>query len=497
MPEIKKLSVLLILILLFSGCFFSQEKTPLEETSHEFSFRESPLFPFYCVGQDNMLWRIENNGSFSLNHKVNYSLGSGDQSFICYLREKDKIYFATDITVKNGVTLCSVFSAVGRETPQIFAQNVQLSSIRVSPNGDVLFIDEACVLFYMRNGIISKIEENVAQGEFVSESSFLFRLKNGKYNGTEFEYPIYSATADYRNYLTDALSIICADSENGKAYIIKNKHTVQKRASSVEVADCFVYADGEILFDISSVVLSQFENETKHTFLLSCSETSTVLKYDIYRIDSSEPVLKASNVISAKYISSSRDALAYEYKNQSEIITTVIFSDNRTVSLSLGKNVSLNNVYYQAPDLYVFSQNELFVVENNQLLSVFKGFESVYPCSSGLICFREASPPYSAYACINKNVTFLASNIASSSPVFDNGFLYFYTNESNDLSLSTLQGGYTAYISNVDVFIGFVFNGETVAAVKSDDKSLFLADKNGITDTKIKVKRFIKNKEVI
>ena len=486
----RKIAILLLIVMLFAGCGRAGNSTP-GATSYSFSASDSGIFPFYCVGEDDKLWRIERHGAYLVDKKVSYSSGNTESGFVRYLSNTDTVVFATDVTVENGVKLCTLCVKVGSGKEEAVAASVRIDSIRLLESGDMLFINGENTLYFRRDGINIKIQEDVAQGEFVGEDTFLYRLKKGKYENGEFSYPIYSATAEYRNHLTDALDIVAADHENGKAYIIRDKHTVQKRTSSVEVARCFVYADGEILFDIPSVVLSQFE-ENKHVFLVSCNESEPTLKYDLFRIDGGESVLKASDIISGRYVSADRSTFAYETLVNGTVMANICDYTDYVHTCALDNNSSLDSIYAVGGNRYMFLDGTVRLLGEGGSTSVLENVSSVRIMENALICFKEKTPPYNVYVIKDKTAFFMAGNVQSNKLTYKDGYLYYYLNASGDLGMSDSDGRGTAFISNTDTDIGFICFGGTVAVAKSDDKTLLVVSRMGMTDCKVKIKSFVK-----
>ncbi len=489
MKTYKILALILLVTLVFTGCV---DKTKENANNDKYSFiaDQSSIFPFFCIGQDDKLWRVERHGATNTDITVNYPTGNTSLNFVRYLKEEQTVIFATDIIVKNGQVIANIGQLVGQEK-EIIAQNIKLDTLRLQDNGDMLFIDENDTLFFRRDGIVIKIEEGVAQGEFVGGDTFLFRLKKGAETDGQYLYPIYSATAEYRNHLMDAQNIISTDSENGKAYIIKDRHTVQKRASSVEVATLFVYADGEILFDIPSVVLSQFE-ESKHIFLVSCNESEPTLKYDLYRIDSSQAQLKAKDIIWGGYISLNRDVYAYEIFENDKVKTKIIDYTDKVSTYTLSANCSLENIFSNGGNIYLFEGDELKVLEDGKIsLTVLMGVNSVKNTENGLILFKGKTPPYSVSVCKNKSIFNTCGNVQSNKVLYKDSKLYYYTGESNDLNMADANGMITAITSDADMNIGFIIKEGTVAVAKNHDKTLHIANSSGIINAGLKIKSFV------
>lgn len=483
----KKIIFILIIALLFTGC---EKEVPEEKiTEYYYSGVESGIFPFYVIGEDDGLWCVKKNRAYSLGYTVNYNVGGREESFVKCV--DGAVFFATDITVKNGIKLCDVVTCEEEKEPQLILENIMLESLRVTDSGDILYIDQADTLFFRRDGINIKIEENVSEAELVGEDTFLFRMKNGTLTDGELLYPIYYATAEYRNHLIDALDIVAADMENGKAYIIKDRHTVQKRATIQEVAHCYVYSEGEIIFDIPSVLLSQF-NENKHVFLIACNENEPTLKYNLYRIDGSSPVLKASGIASGKYISADRQVFAYETTVKGEIRTEIINPNDKIASCVLGEKYSLDSLKCINEHIYIMTSGTLGILNYDSAVEeIGTNISKAEEIFGRLFCFMDKTPPYSVMVCEGKEMIPLVSDAANKNFIYENGYFYYFSGETKELSLVDSGGKKTALMSSADTEIGFLAKNGTVAAVRSEDKSLYILSQNGITDTKLKVKRFI------
>lgn len=476
----KKLLLILSLILVFVGC--TPEKANING-ERLFNAEDNGLFPFYCVDNENILWRVESKGAFSTGKEVN------EKSFIRYLKEKDIIIFTTDHYDKKGVAYCTLMMKASKNQPENIFENVRLDSVRVQNDGNLLFIDEKDSLYFRRDGITTRIESDVIESEFVSEDAFLFRLKKAVTEDNEKVYPIYYATFDYRNFLMNGADIIKADSENGKAYIIKNRHTVQKRASAKEVADCYVYGDGEILFSVSSVLLSQFEEES-HIFLVAVNENASTLKYDLYRVDGAEAVKKCENIISGRYVS--KNVFVYEQQTPEEVKTYIIDHTDKVYSYSLGENCSPENIYYVYPYKYLLKNGELLTLGENEIEALIDdNIEEIFVRENSLICIKEKSQPYTVNVCNGIFIQNKANDVFSKEIVFKNNFLYYYSNEGNQLNVVDTWGTATALIGNINTKVGFLCYNGTVAVLKNDTGTLFIVNGNGAVDTELKIKKFI------
>lgn len=476
----KKLALILTLLLILTGCapdFFNKN----DGEEHLFNAKNSDIFPFYCVDNDDVLWRIENKGAFSVGEEVS------EKSFIKFLKEKDIIIFTTAHYDKKGVTYCTLMAQNGKNAPESIFENVRLDSVRVQSDGNLLFIDEKDNLYFRRDGITTRIEGEVAQSEFVAEDTFLFRLKKAVQEDNETLYPIYHATFDYRNFLMNGEDIIKADSENGKAYIIKNKHTVQKRASAKEVADCYVYGDGEILFSVSSALLSQFDEES-HIFMIAVNEKESTLKYDLYRVDGAEPVLKCENVISGRYIA--QNVFAYEQQTPQEVKTYIIDHTDSVYGYSLGENCSPENIYYVNPYRYLIKDGELLTLGENEIEALIDdNIQSVLMTDNALICIKGTSQPYTVNVCTGVSVRNKANDVCSRNVIYKENYLYYFSNDGKELNVVDPWGNSTALIGNINT--SFLCDKGTVAVLKNDTSTLFLASGNGVIDTELKIKRFV------
>lgn len=374
------------------------------------------IFPFYCIGVDDQLWRVQSNGSLCSHIQVNYSLQGQERNYVYPVPGTDTVLYATNLTLENGIVLCSLGLWNAPEAARTLAENVRFDSLCANEDGSVLFIDKENTLYLYQDGMAGKIEENVAQAVFVGEETFLYRLAQGEYIGGEFSYPVYWATADYRNYLMDALDIAAVDSSSGRAFLIKNRHTVQKRAATAEVAECFVYADGEILFSIPSVLLSQFAEDTGHMVLFSCDEAKTTLQYNLFRINGDEPVLIASAVLSGRYVSSDRTAFVYETAQEDIIKTNLLTADHKVIQLPSGGAVSLENVFFCAPYLYLLTGGTLSVMDvetGGAFEKLAGGLSAARLSGTSLICFQGSRAPYSVSVCSGREITPLTSSAAN------------------------------------------------------------------------------------
>ena len=459
------------------------------------------IFPFYCIGVDDQLWRVQSNGSLCSHIQVNYSLQGQERNYVYPVPGTNTVLYATNLTLENGIVLCSLGLWNAPEAARTLAENVRFDSLCANEDGSVLFIDKENTLYLYQDGMAGKIEENVAQAVFVGEETFLYRLAQGEYIGGEFSYPVYWATADYRNYLMDALDIAAVDSSSGRAFLIKNRHTVQKRAATAEVAECFVYADGEILFSIPSVLLSQFAEDTGHMVLFSCDEAKTTLQYNLFRINGDEPVLIASAVLSGRYVSSDRTAFVYETAQEDIIKTNLLTADHKVIQLPSGGAVSLENVFFCAPYLYLLTGGTLSVMDvetGGAFEELAGGLSAARLSGTSLICFQGSRAPYSVSVCSGREITPLTSSAANDTFIYEDGYLYYYTGEGNfyNISMAAPDGKEIAYISNIDTQIGFIAGDTFVAAAKRDDKSLYVAHLDGFMDTKIKIKKIISDREV-
>ena len=476
----KKLILILSLLLIFTGCRPENVNTKRE---YLFNAENSGLFPFYCVDNENVLWRVENKGAFSVEKEIS------EKSFIKYLKEKDIIIFTTAHYDKKGATFCTLMLKNGKNQPENIFDNVRLDSIRVQSDGNLLFIDEKDNLYFRRDGITTRIEGEVIQSEFVSEDTFLFRLKKAVTEDNETVYPIYYATFDYRNFLMNGADIIKTDSENGKAYIIKNKHTVQRRASAKEVADCYVYGDGEILFSVSSALLSQFE-ENSHMFLIAVNENSSTLKYDLYRVDGAEPVKKCENIISGRYIA--KNVFAYEQQTPEEVRTYITDHTDSVYEYSLGENCSPENIYYANSQKYLLKDGELLTLGEKEIEALIDdSIEEIFVKENSLICIKEKLHPYTISVCNGTSVENKANDVYSKNVVFRNNLLYYYSNEGNQLNVVDTWGTRTALIGNIDTKVGFLCYNGTVAVLKNDTETLFIVSTSGAVDTELKINKFI------
>ena len=149
------------------------------------------IFPFYCIGVDDQLWRVQSNGSLCSHIQVNYSLQGQERNYVYPVPGTDTVLYATNLTLENGIVLCSLGLWNAPEAARTLAENVRFDSLCANEDGSVLFIDKENTLYLYQDGMAGKIEENVAQAVFVGEETFLYRLAQGEYIGGEFSYPVY------------------------------------------------------------------------------------------------------------------------------------------------------------------------------------------------------------------------------------------------------------------------------------------------------------------
>jgi hypothetical protein len=487
----KRLSILLLAVLLFTGCYQAPVIQEPPATHYDYLAPQSEIFPFYCIGEDNKLWRVERSRASLIDVTVNYFPSGQEKGFVKYIREKDTVIFATDITVENGNTVATLSFIKGTDAPEKIAEKIKLDTLRVLKSGDLLYIDTSDTLFLRRNGNLMRIEENVQQAEFADEETFLFRLKNGTNVDGEILYPIYSSTGEYRNLLMEGLEIASADHSVGRAYIIKNKHTVTKRASSVTVADVCVFYDGAIIFEIPSAVLS-LVCENRYGFIVSCNEDEKTLVYDLYYTGNTLPVKKAEGIIAGRYVSQINDVFAYESYIDGKVKTSVINGNGKTYTYDLGSECSLENVYYSSPYTYVFINGSVRLLENGKIKkTVATDIRSVRLINEGLLCFRENTPPYSVSLLVGEEMKNTAGNVQTSDVIYRDGYLYYYTGDGSELNVVDGENNSTALISNVDSSLGFITNKGTAAIIKKNDGTLYIVAEKGITNTSLKIKKFV------
>ncbi len=454
---------------------------PSTATEYTLHCSESDIFPFFAVDTSDALWKIENTSARMLGANA-VAAGSG-----CFLRYTDgKLIFACDINVKNGITLCNIMLEASGKTGSI-GHDVRFDSLRVGISGEVLFIGSNDTLYYYSDGILSEIEQNIAQAEFIGNETFLMRSKSGSYVDGEFRYPIYSYSAGFRNYVIDAPEIIAADAESGRAFIIRNRHTVQKRTSSVETAECCIYSDGEIVYEIPSVVLSQFDKSGTHRYLLACDESLATLKYVLYGIYSNEPKLISSNVISGEYISFDRRVYRFETETGGQPVTNI--TDGEKV-FGFPAESDVSGIYFLGDTLYKFRNGTLSLADGTHIID---DIESISAQRDGLFCISGTEPPYSVYLCTGNTATLIISDAATTELKYSGSAVYYYTGEkgSYDLASASFSGNKTALMSNVDTRTDFVCASDHVAAVRNDGKMLYIISPSGITEITIPVQHLI------
>jgi len=481
-------AMLTALMLFMCGCNGATQVEP--DSVISFSCAESELFPFFCIDVNGNLWKISSNGATPLNICVSFSAGSLENSFLRYIKSNDLLIFAQSITVNNGVTLCSICTY--RDSVNQIKENVIFNSLRVNKFGEMLFITSDGSLYYFKGDTLSFIEANVADAEFVGEDAFLARSSEGTYRDGSFHYPIYSYISGYRNYIDEGLEIVKADRNDGYGIIIKSKRTVQKRAAAREVGDLIICGDGEVISEIRSAVIGEVQGGD---FILACDEYSTTLKYNLYQLVGGVPSLISDNVISGKYISTDMLAYMYETESNGKIMTNTVLTNGKKTSFEADSDISC--IKYIEPNTYVLAEGRLSIMNGKTLL---ENIESVYVSSNTLIAVKGNEAPYSIYTCVGEALSVVAADALSTHFEFCDDYLYYYSGErdSYNLAMTDCKTSFTtALISNVDSKIGYIYNKSSVAAVKNDDKMLFIISGNSYIGTTIAVSRFVCGNEII
>ena len=492
MIKTKLLILLLLPVLLLCSC--AKEENAAQEI--EYLSQQEGIYPFYAIGRDDMLYRVQRNGNINAGVRVNYSVGGKELNFIRYIPKKQRVVCATDIRTENGVTLCSLAVFYEKDKAEINAQNVRFESIRVSSEGNVLFIDKEYELNFLSGGIIKKVASDVYKAEFVGTDEFLYLVGTGKNTDGSFEYPIYYATADSVNYLLDAYDIVCADEKMQRAYIINNKHIVQKRASHTYVAECFVYSSGEIRFSIKYAIVSRLGEDESYSFIISCNTSGTTLTYDINKIDGDIPVLYASGVLGATAIDGG--GYIYETLPGEKATTNIVQKGKEKISFPSIDGLPIDKMRLIGDNIYVLSSGKLYRMLPDKYTpeEILEDVSSITKCSEGILCYCSTDTQYSVYFFNGESTKILTKNSSKETAAYSGGYLYYYTGEGYDLSLAS-QGGDMAYISNIDPKIGILTCGDTVAVAKADDKSLFIASKERAVDTQLKIKKIVMKDEVL
>lgn len=477
----------LLLLLVLTACREAQPTpTPEPVTVLPFTAPTQELLPFFCLGEDGCLWYVTNEGARSL-EKTAEVTADGRTLFFARTLE-DGVIFASDFSSAEGTDRCCVYQWTGGVLT-LLAENVLYDSLRLCTDGSLLYIDGAHTLYERRGGMNHRIAENVAQAESVGGETFLYRLRTGRYENGEFVYPVYSATVDYRNYLMDAAEIAACDEASGRAYLIREKHTVQKRSAAVEVARCFICADGEILYEIPSVPLFQFADAQVPPALLSCREDQPTLIYQLYLPTDDIMLHVCENCVDGRIIG--EGVFAFEKLEGNALSIGVIRQENKPDTVS-SDQVSLKQLYSGREGVFAFFDGCLHEFRKG-FPQVGESAASVIPADGVFLLLKEKKAPFSVMVYRDGQCVSLTTDAADDRMLYRDGYLYYYTGEKGAYHLSMVDdaGCETAYISNVDDLIGFTAEGRTVAAAKTEDKTLYLAGPWGVVDTKLKIKRFI------
>ena len=477
----------LLLLLVLTACEKPQPApTPAPETVLPFTAPTQALLPFYCLGEDGCLWHVTRDGASSLLKPAEAAMGS--RTFFFAREVNDGVIFASDFASSAGTDRCGVYHwADGVLT--LLAQDVLYDSLRLCKDGSLLYIDSANTLYYRRGGMNHRIAEDVAQAEPVGKEAFIYRLRTGRYENGEFVYPIYSATVDYRNFLMDAAEIAVCDEASGRAFLLREKHTVQKRSAAAEVARCFICADGEILYEIPSVPLFQFADRQVPPALLSCREDQPTLVYRLYLPTDDLMLSVCENCVDGRIIG--EDVFAFEKLEGNTLSIGVIRQQNKPDTVNTDQ-VSLKQLYSGREGVFAFFDGCLHEFRKG-FPKVGENAASVIPADGAFLLLKEKSAPFTVMLYRDGQCVCLTDDAADERMMYRNGFLYYYTGEKGAYHLSLVddRGRETAYISNVDDTIGFLAEGLTVAAAKMEDKTLYLAGPWGVVDTKLKIRRFI------
>ena len=474
---------LIFLISLLSCCSPkpSQEGAP----SVDFLSSADGIFPFYTIGTDNMLYRAQKNGVFPTSMRVSYSIFGKETHLVKYFKQTDTLIFASEIFVQGADVICSLFMLQGNELTQIY-DNVLFNSVKISTSASIAFITSEKKLIHYAKGNLSHIDDNVLRCEFASQDKIIYMLDQGYFNQTSFLYPTFCATDDYRFFIADSFDIVTAPNNQNLVFLLKDTRTVQKRASSCDVADCIVLLDGQELAQIPSVVLSQFLKNNLSNFLLSCDEAQPTLQFLLYKIDQNGPSLLAKNVLSGKSASFLGDAFAFEALTQNGVKTFVAQGYIKEITQ---ENVTIDNVFCFNNEIYTLFSDNLCI--NDKV--ILKDVEHVNFDKEGLVCFVLQGQAYSVYLVKDTSARLLAKNVVLTDFVLEDEYFYYFSgdNVSQDLFVSS-SSGTVALLPSTDTSLSFISLKGDIAAVRKDDKVLYYSLRGQTYSTFLPVKLLIK-----
>ena len=458
----KRCFAMLLCLLFFCACAPAEP----EETVLSYSSLPGALFPFYCTDADDRVWRVEKDGAYCLGFTV---APTADGSYFrLYDAARDTAIFAAKPRREAGTVLCTLMSVRGHESARTLAENVNFSSLRTGANGALLYTDAQGTLFLYTGQKLHELARDVAQAEFLSGDTCVYRLRRGTYTDGEFCYPVYAAATDFNRYLTDAAEILCTDVSTGRAYLIRERHQVQKRTAQASAALCSVCDRSDVLFELPGVLLSQFENAPAYTYLLCCDEQSPTLQYILFRTDGAEPVPLDDAVSAGQYVSSDGAAYAYETFRAGKIERSLLTAEKLT-RLPSDAACALKDYFVCGGHCCRLESNTLY--EDNTPLA-----DAVASCrmiGGDLLCFSAAAPPYAVSLYRAGSVTVLANDVSDTNWVWTGSLLWYNSSADGGLAIVDAQGKRTAILSNTDTAAGILCADRSAAVVK--DGQLYLA----------------------
>lgn len=460
-----KITALFITAILFCSCF-GKEQTP-ESGDTTFAYvGDENLFPFFCIDTSGALVRVTDGKSERLHKNVAYFSGGKDESFV--FRRNGRIIFSADTALKNGTAVCDLWEARDGASVQCIKTDVRLDSLRISDNGNILFLNIDNTLFLKREDSLVTVEENTLSAEFAGDETVLYIINDG----------VYAYSSDGKTYLTDGEDIM----SGGKiAYIIKDVKRVQRRARSIDTATCIVYSGSELAAEISSAAVDGLSRG----YVLALDGSEASVRYKLYHIGETVETV-AENVVAGKIL----DNGVYVFEKEDDSKTYCC----KDGAVFYSGEVPLNTVYACGKGTYALYSGKLISLDSSS--EIFSDIRTAEFSGNCIFVSKDAKAPYSASVCVDGSV-FSVSNASRTECGFSSGMLYYYSDSSDIMRLDTAENALTAIISNTDTEIGFICTRDFAAAAKNDDKSLFIAGETKTVDTKIKISSFVKDNEVI
>lgn len=442
------------------------------------------MFPFYAVGQDDMLYRVQKNGVRPINMRVCYLLGGRQKQLLQYFRQTDTLIFSSEIFQQEGNTVCSLFILQG-EALSLIAQNVRFDSVKISHDSSVAFITADKKLMHYANGNLSHVADNALKCELAAGDKLVYMLDEGKLSKNGFLYPTYCATSDYRFFIDDAQDMVKDFSNESRIFLLKEKRIVQKRAASVSVADCIILLDGQEVAQIPSVVLSQFELEGSN-YLLSCDEAQSTLQFLLYKINGEYPTAIAKNVLAGKSVSFDKSTYAFEMFSNNKIGTFVVDK----VTTPIKQNVTLDNIFCFNQKTYILDNDKRLLCDDSIVL---EGVKHVFYHKQGLVCFLSSGDAFSVQLVNEKGVSLLAKNVLLTDFVLEDEYFYFFGGDSvsHDLFVATPQGE-LALLPNCDTTLEIICSSGDIAARRLDNQILYYSLNGQIFSTFLPIKTIVK-----